>query len=186
MSKATDIALSFFRVGILGYGGGPSSIPLVYKEVVEKYEWMDADEFADVLALANALPGPILTKLAGYIGYRVAGSLGLVFALLSSVMPTVLLVIILFLALQTFQQQQFIAGMTKAISPVIAVMIGTLAWQFAKRGAKGLGHLINTIALALSAIAILLFHLHPAILILLCLILALLPRKERSRNEASS
>lgn len=67
----------FFRVGMLGFGGGPSSIPLVHKEVVEKYKWMNDDEFSDVLALGNALPGPIATKMAGYIGFRVGGFLGM-------------------------------------------------------------------------------------------------------------
>ena len=76
--KQADIFMAFFRVGILGYGGGPSSIPLVHKEVVDKYKWMDTDEFGDVLALGNALPGPIATKMAGYIGYRVGGILGMV------------------------------------------------------------------------------------------------------------
>jgi chromate transporter len=65
--KQIQLFFAFFRVGMLGYGGGPSSIPLVHKEVVEKYKWMNDDEFADVLALGNALPGPIATKMAGYI-----------------------------------------------------------------------------------------------------------------------
>jgi len=66
--KALHIFLAFFRVGMLGYGGGPASIPLVHKEVVDKYKWMNEDDFSDVLALANTLPGPIATKMAGYIG----------------------------------------------------------------------------------------------------------------------
>ena len=63
--KQVQLFMAFFRVGMLGYGGGPSSIPLVHKEVVEKYKWMNDDEFADVLALRNTLPGPISTKMAG-------------------------------------------------------------------------------------------------------------------------
>ncbi len=58
------IFLAFFRVGMLGYGGGPASIPLVHKEVVDHYKWMTDEEFGDVLALGNTLPGPIVTKLA--------------------------------------------------------------------------------------------------------------------------
>lgn len=57
---------------MLGYGGGPGSIPLIHKEVVDKYEWMSDEDFGDLLALANTLPGPIATKLAGYIGHRVS------------------------------------------------------------------------------------------------------------------
>ncbi len=54
-----SLFLTFFRIGILGYGGGPSFIPLVYLEVVKNNKWMSADEFNDVLAIGNTLPGPI-------------------------------------------------------------------------------------------------------------------------------
>lgn len=42
---------------MLGFGGAPSAIPLVHQEVVKKYKWMEDDEFSDVVALANTMPG---------------------------------------------------------------------------------------------------------------------------------
>lgn len=59
-----QLFLAFFIPGILGYGGGPASIPLVEHEVVENYEWMTTQEFSEVVALGNSLPGPIATKMA--------------------------------------------------------------------------------------------------------------------------
>ena len=59
---------AFFISNILGYGGGPPSIPLIQAEVVDTYKWLTLKEFGDILALANALPGPIATKMATYIG----------------------------------------------------------------------------------------------------------------------
>lgn len=58
-----QIFLAFFIPGILGYGGGPASIPLVEQEVVRNYGWMDSQQFAEVLALGNGLPGPILSLI---------------------------------------------------------------------------------------------------------------------------
>ncbi len=71
MTDYIQLILAFFRVGMLGFGGGPSSIPLVHKEVVGKYKWMTDEEFSDILALANTLPGPVGTKLPGYIGWKI-------------------------------------------------------------------------------------------------------------------
>ncbi|RKJ34138.1 chromate transporter, partial [Butyricicoccus sp. 1XD8-22] len=73
-----QIFLAFFYPGILGYGGGPATIPLIEHEVVENYGWMTTSEFSEVLALGNSLPGPIATKMAGFIGYEVGGVLGVV------------------------------------------------------------------------------------------------------------
>ena len=82
MNLYLNIFIAFFRSGMLGFGGGPSSIPLIHKEVVSTFKWMTDDEFSNVVALGNTLPGPINTKMAGYIGYRVGGMIGLLIAVI--------------------------------------------------------------------------------------------------------
>lgn len=49
--------MAFFIANLLGYGGGPASIPLMFEEVVNRYSWLSNDQFSNMLALANALPG---------------------------------------------------------------------------------------------------------------------------------
>src|SRR6185312_17228509 len=88
-----QIFVAFFIPGILGYGGGPSSIPLIENEVVNRYGWLTTHEFSEVLALGNALPGPIATKMAGYIGYQQAGVTGSVIALIATIAPSLMLII---------------------------------------------------------------------------------------------
>lgn len=50
-----QLFVAFFRVGIFGFGGGPSMIPLVHAECVKKYQWISSDEFSDYYAFANTL-----------------------------------------------------------------------------------------------------------------------------------
>ncbi|MCC3648583.1 chromate transporter [Cytobacillus oceanisediminis] len=183
--KQADIFMAFFRVGILGYGGGPSSIPLVHKEVVDKYKWMDTDEFGDVLALGNALPGPIATKMAGYIGYRVGGILGMVTALAATMVPTIVLMIILLTALNTFKDQPWVTGMTKAVVPVVAVMLATLTWDFVKKSSKSsLGWGWTLLFVAVSLVLLEFVNIHPAIIIFVLLTAALLKKDKADKNEA--
>ncbi|MDF2037619.1 chromate transporter [Cytobacillus oceanisediminis] len=182
--KQADIFMAFFRVGILGYGGGPSSIPLVHKEVVDKYKWMDTDEFGDVLALGNALPGPIATKMAGYIGYRVGGILGMINALAATMIPTIVLMIILLTALNTFKDQPWVAGMTKAVVPVVAVMLATLTWDFVKKSSKSsLGWGWTLLFVAASLVLLEFVNIHPAIIIFVLLAAALLKKDKTGKNE---
>ncbi|WP_017436842.1 chromate transporter [Saccharococcus caldoxylosilyticus] len=180
--------LAFFRVGMLGYGGGPSAIPLVHKEVVEKYKWMSNQEFADILALANALPGPIATKLAGYIGYRVGGVIGMFNAVLATTVPTIILMILLLTVLSSVKEEPWVLGMTKAVVPVVAVMLGVLTWEFVKQSRASLG-LFPAFAFLLGCfIALQFLHIHPAILIALLLFSALVgnSQKEETAGKADS
>ena len=167
---------------MLGFGGGPSSIPLVHQEVVKKYEWMSDDEFGDTLALANTLPGPIGTKMAGYIGYRLAGVWGLLNALLASTFPTVVLMIAFLGLLQTYKDIPWVQHMSATVVPVVAVMLALLTWDFIKKSGETLGWMRAIILLSLSAILIEALHIHPAIVILGCIIVVFSPLLKRRKK----
>lgn len=125
-----QIFLAFFIPGIVGYGGGPASIPLIQNEVVHRYGWLTLDQFGEILALGNALPGPIATKMAGYIGYEVGGIPGAFIALFATVAPTVLAMILLLQVLYRFKNSPKVKRMTSLIRPTIAVLLGVLAGEF--------------------------------------------------------
>lgn len=179
MEKQKEIFIAFFRSGMLGFGGGPSTIPLVHKEVVETYKMMTDEEFSDVLSIGNTLPGPIATKMAGYIGYRVGGWLGLVNALIATVLPTVLLMILLLASLNQIRDFDFVKGMTNGVVPIVGVMLAVLTWDFLKKSQKSLGWVKGAIILVASGVSMILFHIHPGIVIAVLLLLALfLPFKK--------
>ncbi|GAA0445462.1 chromate efflux transporter subunit ChrB [Lentibacillus halophilus] len=188
MRKHWNLFIAFFRVGMLGYGGGPGSIPLIHKEVVDKYEWMTADEFGDILALGNTLPGPIATKLAGYIGYRVKGIWGMVNAVMASILPTILLMIVLLASLSSIKEFDWVQGMTAAVIPVVGVMLAVLTWQFIEKAGKGMGWLKTVLMSAAVVILLEWIGVHPGIVIAALLILALVqkdtdPDDERQRQK---
>ena len=169
-----DLFMAFFRVGMLGYGGGPSSIPLVYKEVVEKYGWMTPEEFSDTLCIGNTLPGPIATKMGGYIGYRVGGWLGMFNALAATTLPTIFLMIVLLTSLASVRHLPWVEGMTRGVVPVIAVMLGVLTWDFVRRSLTTLGSTGAVILLAVSFVFTQTLNLHPALIIGALILFALL------------
>lgn len=181
--RQLQLFLAFFRVGMLGYGGGPSSIPLVHKEAVDTYGWMSEDEFADVLALGNTLPGPIATKMAGYIGHRVAGVTGMVNAVLATMLPTVVIMIVLLSSLAGFSEEPWVRGMTKAVVPVVGVMLAVLTWQFFNRARQGLGRTGSAALLGISFVLIAYAGLHPGFIIGALLIWALVRPAPEEKQE---
>lgn len=164
-----SIFLAFFIPGILGYGGGPASIPLVEKEVVDRYGWMTTQEFGEVLALGNALPGPIATKMAGYIGYMEGGILGSIVALFASVAPSLILMIGLMVTLLKFKDSPKVKNITKLVRPVIAVLLGAMALQFFVTSHEASGAIQTVILIIISYWLLEIRKMHPALVILLAL-----------------
>lgn len=164
-----ELTFGMFRTGILGYGGGPSVIPLIRHEAVVRYGWLSDDEFGEVLALANALPGPIATKMAAYLGYREKGVLGAVVAVLAHILPTCIAMIALLSAVTFLSSSKVVAGMIAGVTPVIAVMLGTMAYEFGEKAVKGLGIYAGIGFFVVSFLLLESIQVHPAIVIMLFL-----------------
>ncbi|RYG72176.1 chromate transporter [Lentibacillus lipolyticus] len=175
--------LAFFRVGMLGYGGGPGSIPLIHKEVVDKYKWVSDEEFGDILALGNTLPGPIATKLAGYIGHRVSGVFGMLNAVFATILPTIVLMIVLLMSLSSIRDFDWVQGMTAAVIPVVGVMLAVLTWQFFKKAGTGMGWKQTIIMSAIILVLLQLTGVHPGIVIAALIIMALAKRDPSHARE---
>ncbi|MDQ0256628.1 chromate transporter [Evansella vedderi] len=160
-----EIFIAFFIPGIVGYGGGPASIPLIQAEVVDRYEWVTVEEFGELLAIANALPGPIATKMAGYIGYEVGGAFGSFVALFATVAPSLIAMLFLLGLLYKFKDSPRVKRMTALIKPTIAVLLGVLAFQFFSTSWYTTG-LIQTIIIAIVSLMLLeKMNVHPSIVI---------------------
>jgi chromate transporter len=164
------IFLAFFIPGIVGYGGGPASIPLVENEVVDHYGWMSVSEFSEVLALGNSLPGPIATKMSGYIGYEQGGVLGSIVGIFATVAPSLLLMIVLLGLLYKYKDSPKVKRMTNYIRPTIAVMLGVMAFSFFSTSYSGSGVLQTVILVGVSFFLLEKLKVHPAYVIMASLI----------------
>jgi chromate transporter len=181
--KYWKIFLAFFRSGMLGFGGGLSAIPLMKREVVDTFNWMGDDEFADILALANTLPGPINTKMSGYIGWRIGGFWGLISAVTGTVIPTVILMVILLTVLHDYNNKPWVKGMSRAVVPIAGIMLGVLTWDFVKKSKSSMGWLQTSVILLVSFIVIEILGIHPAFMIAVLLCAALLSKKTQKQEK---
>lgn len=173
------IFMVFFRVGILGFGGGPASIPLVKVEVVDKYRWMTNEEFQDVLAIANVLPGPIITKIAGYIGYQLKGWPGIINALVAIILPTAILMTVLLTLFSEFKDLAWVQGMSAGVVPVVLVMLAVLTVEFMQTAKKAASWKF-LIPFTLGMLLILeVVNVHPALVIGIIIVFSLLQKSSK-------
>ncbi|MBP3952422.1 chromate transporter [Bacillus suaedae] len=161
-----EIFLAFFIPGIVGYGGGPSSIPLVQYEVVDRYNWMTVEEFSEVLALGNALPGPIATKMSGYIGYEVGGVFGAFVGVFATVAPSLILMIALLGLLYKYKDSPKVKKMTTLVRPTIAILLGVLTFRFFESSYEGAGMIQTLFLVVISLFLLEKWKVHPAFVII--------------------
>lgn len=158
-----DLFFAFFRASNFTFGGGPAAISLVQKEVVDNFQWMDINEFTDAVALGNSLPGPIATKLASVVGYKVGGVMGAIVGLTASVLPTTIAIIILFKIYDQFKSAPWMNGMMVAVRPVVVLVLFDTVYKMAP---KSFISPTTAIIGLISAALIFYFEVHPAFIIL--------------------
>lgn len=76
MSSILQLASAFWQVGIVAFGGGLSTLPLIYYQIVTRTGWLNDVQFNQVLALSQVTPGPIAINAATFVGYQQAGFWG--------------------------------------------------------------------------------------------------------------
>ena len=87
-----QLFLSFFKIGLFGFGGGLAILSLIQMEV-EQNGWMTQQEFVDIVAVSQITPGPIGINCATYVGYTVGGIWGSVLATLAIVLPSLIIML---------------------------------------------------------------------------------------------
>jgi chromate transporter len=130
-----DIFILFTRVALFSWGGGPASLALMQREAtsalwvppgqVEPVPWVSPAEFADAVALGNALPGPISPQVSAYVGYKLAGTAGAVAAAAGTVLPATILMLVMVVYFFGIKDSRNVQAMLQAVRPLV---VGLLLW----------------------------------------------------------
>lgn len=95
MSLLFSLYITFLKIGALAYGGGYATIPLIQRFVIEENGWLNMTEFVDVVAISQMTPGPIAINTATFVGQKIGGLPGSIFATAGVVTPQFILMMIL-------------------------------------------------------------------------------------------
>lgn len=131
-----ELFKSFFRVGILSFGGGYAMLPLLRREIVEKHAWATDEELADYYAIGQCTPGIIMVNTATFIGYKQKGALGGVWATLSAVLPSYIIILAIAALLQNFADYALVKNAFAGIRVCVVVLIFNTVLKLFKSGVK--------------------------------------------------
>ena len=123
MKKLFKLFFIMLKIGLFTFGGGYAMIALLENEFVSKRRWIQTDEFADMVAIAESTPGPIAINAATYIGYQQNGVLGSAAATVGVCIPSFVIIFLISLFFDAFQQIRWVAAAFKGIQIGVVVLI---------------------------------------------------------------
>ena len=123
MKKLFKLFFIMLKIGLFTFGGGYAMIALLENEFVSKRRWIQTDEFADMVAIAESTPGPIAINAATYIGYQQNGVLGSAAATVGVCIPSFVIIFFISQFFDAFQQIQWVAAAFRGIQIGVVVLI---------------------------------------------------------------
>lgn len=120
-----ELFYSFLKIGAFTFGGGWAMISLIEKEVVTDKKWIDKEEFLDLLAISQSLPGILAVNIAVSVGDKICGKKGSVFAALGAILPSfcIILAIAVFLTPESIKNNAALSSIFKGIRPAVVALI---------------------------------------------------------------
>ncbi|OGX38813.1 MAG: hypothetical protein A3C36_02750 [Omnitrophica WOR_2 bacterium RIFCSPHIGHO2_02_FULL_52_10] len=159
-----ELFLVFLRIGLFAVGGAYSFLPLLQKDIVERYGWLTKEEFLEVLGVVKIFPGAISIKFATYTGFKMAGWAGAVVANIANMLSPVLMIIFATYLYKHYRNAPQIKGAFEMIQVAVFAMIIAVAFQ-----TINVQELIRWRSLLVICAAFILFmytKVHPALIII--------------------
>lgn len=120
-----QLFLTFFKIGAFTFGGGWAMISIIEKEIVDRHGWIRRDEFLDLLAVAQSLPGILAVNISVAVGDRLKGMRGSVCAALGTILPSflIILAIAIFLTPDLIKNNPVVSKIFMGIRPAVVALI---------------------------------------------------------------
>jgi len=134
--KLYEITLLFLKIGLIGFGGPLANIALMEQETVQKRKWVSQQNFLDMLAITNLIPGPNAVEMALHLGHAYAGNAGLWLAGSAFILPSFILSLLLGILYAKYGSIPQVEAIFYAINPLLISIIITSAVHMGKEVLK--------------------------------------------------
>ncbi|MFW6035667.1 MAG: chromate transporter [Halothermotrichaceae bacterium] len=163
ISELIFLSLSFFKIGLFGFGGGYAMISLIQQELIT-HSWMTMEEFLDIIAIAQMTPGAIAVNSGTFVGYNVSTVIGSFTATVSVIAPSFILVLLLAYYFKKVKDLDYIEKLLLFLRPAVIGLIIAAAFTIGKSSFVD----IKSILIAAGVLILMLStKIHPILLIVL-------------------
>ena len=160
MKKHLNLFLTMLKIGLFTFGGGYAMIALLENEFVSKKNWIDRDEFLDMVAIAESTPGPIAINAATYIGYKVYGFMGSLLATVAICIPSFVIIYAISLFFDAFLTLTLVANAFRGIQVCVIYLILSAGLKMLKQMKKTAFNVLILSAVVLCMVAFSVFSVN--------------------------
>lgn len=142
MNLFADLFITFAKVGVMTFGGGYAMLPILEREVVDGKGWATSEELMDYYAVGQCTPGVIAVNTATFIGQKLAGNLGGIFATLGVVFPSVVIITLIAGILENFAHLAVVQNAFAGIRVCVCVLVFNAVVKLWKNAVVDKGSLV--------------------------------------------
>ena len=132
MKGMKEAFLTFFKIGIVTFGGGYAMIPMIEEEVVNKHHWTSKEELLDLIAIAQSCPGVFAVNISTFIGYKLNKKAGAFCTTLGAALPSFIIILLIAMFFHQFADNKVVAAMFRGIRPAVVALIAVPTFRLAK------------------------------------------------------
>jgi len=127
-----DLFVTFLKISTFTVGGGPAMLPLIEQSAVYDKKWITEEEFIDMVALSQSIPGPIAVDTAVYIGYKVAGIGGSISAMLGATLSAFVAILVIAIYFTNLNQNKAVDAVFMGLRPAVVALLAIPVLKMAK------------------------------------------------------
>ena len=95
MNVLLELLIVFFKLGAFTIGGGIAMLPLLQNTLINEKKWFTKEEFVDIVAVCQSLPGVVAINMATYVGYKKKGLIGSIVSTFGVTVPSFIMILII-------------------------------------------------------------------------------------------
>lgn len=168
MNVLTELFILFFKLGAFTIGGGVAMLPLLQNTLTQEKKWFSQDEFVDIVAVCQSLPGVIAINMATYVGYKKKGFIGSLVSTIGVVLPSFVMILLIATFISNLSDNPYVAGAMAGLRAAALGLVVVAVIQMSSVVFKG-GWTI--LAAVVSFVLIAVFNINTAYVILLFIVL---------------
>ena len=183
MNVLLELFIVFFKLGAFTIGGGIAMLPLLQNTLIEEKKWFTKEEFMDIVAVCQSLPGVVAINMATYVGYKKKGLAGSIVSTFGVTIPSFVLILIIANGISALGDKGAVMG---AMAGLRAAALGLVAVAIIQLAPAAIKSAWSLIAAAGAFILIGVLNVNTAYVILLFLVLGVASALIGSRRASGT